>query len=68
VRLGEWDHGLLALSAADCAERVLPCFEVGRAWARGEIATGEARAAAFGPHAAVPTDSAAAEEERAWQY
>jgi len=27
VRLGERDHGLLALWAADCAECVLPCFE-----------------------------------------
>ena len=27
MRLGERDHGLLALWAADCAESVLPCFE-----------------------------------------
>jgi len=54
------------LWAADCAERALPYFEekcpkdnqprnaveAGRAWVRGEIATGEARAAAFAAHAA----------------
>ena len=54
------------LWAADCAEHVLPCFEekypndrrprkaigAGRAWARGEIAPSEARAAAFAAHAA----------------
>lgn len=60
------DHGLLALWAADCAERVLPYFEeeypgderprnaieAARAWARGEINMGEARTAAFAAHAA----------------
>jgi hypothetical protein len=52
--------------AADCAERVLPYFEeafpdddrprkaieAARAWARGEIRVGEARAAAIAAHAA----------------
>jgi hypothetical protein len=65
-RLDELDHRSLALWAAVCAERVLPCFEencpeddrprkaieAGRAWARGEIACGEARAAAVAAHAA----------------
>ena len=60
------DHRSLALSAADCAERVLPFFEkeclgdgrprkaieAARAWARGEIKISEARAAAFAAHAA----------------
>jgi len=75
--LDEQDHRALALWAADCAERVLPRFEgkcpeddrprgaieAGRAWARGEIAMGEARAAAFAAHArhaaayAVPNDA-----------
>jgi hypothetical protein len=59
--LDKRDHGSLSLWAADCAEHVLPCFEeerpkddrprnaveAGRAWARGEIAMGEARAAGF---------------------
>ena len=62
----EQDHRALALWAADCAERVLPCFEAkyprddrprkaveaARAWARGEMAVSEARAAAFAAHAA----------------
>lgn len=53
------DHRLLVLWAADCAKHVLPYFEetypkdtrprnaveAGRAWARGEIAMSEARAA-----------------------
>lgn len=71
----ERDHGLLTLWAADCAEHVLPYFEekhpkdgrprnaveAGRAWVRGEIATGEARAAAFAAHAAArAADGAAA--------
>lgn len=65
-RLEEQDHRLLALWAADCAERVLFCFEqhaaeddrprkaleAGRAWARGEIECGKARQAAFAAHAA----------------
>jgi len=55
-----------ALWAADCAERVLPLFEAAaptdrhprsaieaaRAWARGELSVGAARAAAFAAHAA----------------
>jgi hypothetical protein len=62
-----------ALWAADCAERVLPYFgdvfpgddrprkaiEAARAWARGEIRVGEARAAALAAHAAA-RDAAAA--------
>ena len=65
-RLGEQDHRSLVLWAADCAEHVLPNFEekypkddrprkaleAGRAWARGEIAMSEARAAALAAHAA----------------
>jgi hypothetical protein len=57
------DHRLLATWAADCAEHVLPLFELvrpddarprraielGRAWARGELPWAEARAA--GGHA-----------------
>jgi hypothetical protein len=63
--LNKRDYGSLSLWPADCAEHVLPCFEerprddrprnaveAGRAWARGEIAMGEARAAAFAAHAA----------------
>ena len=60
------DQTLWALWAADCAERVLPCFETqcpdderprnaveaGRAWARGQISCGEARAAALAARAA----------------
>jgi len=63
---GHADHRLLALWAADCAERVLPLFEAhspadqrprsaieaARAWARGELSVGAARAAAFAAHAA----------------
>jgi len=59
-------HKEQALWAADSAERVLPCFEeafpndgrprqaieAARAWARGEIRVGEARAAALAAHAA----------------
>jgi immunity protein 5 of polymorphic toxin system len=55
--LDKRNHGSLSLWAADCTEHVLPCFEeerpkddqprnaveAGRAWARGEIAMGEAR-------------------------
>jgi len=73
--LDKRDHRSLALWAADCAEHVLPYFEeqypsddrprkaveAGRAWARGEIALGEARAAAFAAHAAArDADQAAA--------
>ena len=59
-------HRLLASWAADCAEHVLPLFtrrhpddgrprlaiEAARAWSRGEITVGEARAAAVQAHAA----------------
>ena len=59
-------HRLLVLWAADCAEHVLSIFEANypkdgrpkkaietaRAWARGEISVGTARAAAFEAHAA----------------
>jgi hypothetical protein len=61
--LGDDEHHLLAIWAADCAEHVLPYFEdarpgderprraieLVRAWARGEIAMMQARAA--GGHA-----------------
>ncbi|MBE3067691.1 MAG: hypothetical protein IMZ73_09750 [Chloroflexi bacterium] len=64
--LDEGDHRSLALWAADCAERVLPYFEekypkddrprkaikAARAWTRGEIRVGPARAAAVAAHAA----------------
>jgi len=67
------DRRAQAAWAADCAERVLPYFEeafpdddrprktieAARAWARGEIRVGEARAAALGAHAAA-RDAAAA--------
>src|SRR3954469_14111478 len=57
------DHHLLALWAADCAEHVLPLFELerpddarprraieaARAWARGEMGMMEARAAGGQP-------------------
>ena len=60
------DHQALARWAADCAERVLPLFEeqrpsddrprravaAGRAWAREQITTSEARAAAVAAHTA----------------
>lgn len=66
MRLEEGDHRSLALWAADCAERVLPLFEKKfpkddrprkaiealRAWTRGEIRVGEARAAGVAAHAA----------------
>ena len=66
MEIDQRDHRLLALWAADCAEHVLPYFEeeypaddrlrkaaeAGRARARGEIATGKARAAAISAHAA----------------
>jgi hypothetical protein len=86
MRLDKRDHRSLALWTTDCDEHVLPYFEekypkdarprdaveAGRAWARGEIATSEARAAARAAHAAaraaaVPTDPATA-KERDWQY
>ena len=64
--IDQQDHRLLALWAADCAEHVLLYFEAkhpqddrprkaieaARAWARGEIRVGEARAAALAAHAA----------------
>lgn len=59
-------HRLLAAWAADCAERVLPLFaeqnpnddrprqaiEMARAWSRGEITVGEARAVSVASHTA----------------
>jgi len=64
--LQDGDHRLLAIWAADCAEHVLHYFEearpaddrprraidLGRAWARGEIAWAEARTAAGHANAA----------------
>lgn len=64
--LDDGDHRSLAIWAADCAERVLPYFEeeyptddrprkaieAARAWTRGEIRVGPARAAAVAAHAA----------------
>jgi len=66
MKLDGRDHSSLALWAADCAQRALPHFEgerpgddrprraieAGRAWARGEMKVGEARAAAISAHAA----------------
>ena len=66
MRLDKQDHRSLVLWATDCAERALSYFEekypednrprnaleAGRAWVRGEIAMGEARAAALAAHAA----------------
>ncbi len=60
------DHKILAIWAADCAERVLLYFEdahpgdkrprqaieAGRAWVRGDLKMTEARKAAFAAHAA----------------
>ena len=75
----EQDHRSLALWAADCAEHVLAYFEenyteddrprkaieAGRAWARGEIACGKARAAAVAAHAAArAADEGAAPSRR----
>ena len=75
MRLDKRDHMSLVLWATDCAEHVLPYFEekypkddrlrgaveAGRAWARGEIAMSEARAAASAAHrAARAADHAAA--------
>ena len=68
------DHHLLALWAADCAEHVLHLFErarpgddrprraleLGRAWARGDIAMTQARAAAGHANAAARELSGAA--------
>jgi hypothetical protein len=64
--LGDDDHHLLAMWAADCAEHVLHLFEhmrpgddrprraidLGRAWARGDVSWAEARTAAGHAHAA----------------
>ena len=74
-------HRLLANWAADCAEHVLPLFgarypqddrprraiEMARAWARGEVGVGEARAAALEAHAAArdASDEAARAAARA---
>jgi hypothetical protein len=69
------DHATIAHLAAECAEQVLPFFdrknadddrprkaiEAARAWARGAIPCGVARAAALAAHAAAReiTDAAA---------
>jgi hypothetical protein len=74
-------HRLLAAWAADCAEHVLPLFaekypqddrprraiETARAWARGEVTVGQARAAAPEAHTAArdATDDAARAAARA---
>ena len=72
--LGDGDHRLLALWAADCAGHVLHLFErarpgderpsgaveAARAWARGEIAMKAAREAAFHANAAARDLSGAA--------
>lgn len=66
MALDKADHGALVLWAAECAEHVLPSFEVrhpsdgrprraleaARAWVRGEMSLAEVRAAAFDAHAA----------------
>ncbi|MFH0974049.1 MAG: hypothetical protein V1817_04670 [Candidatus Micrarchaeota archaeon] len=65
-KLNKRKQKALALWAADCAERVLPFFEkeypkddrprnaiqAARAWTRGEITVGSARASAIAAHAA----------------
>jgi len=65
-RLDQQEPQVIGLWAADCAEHVLPYFEAkhpqddrprkaieaARAWVRGEIRCGEARAAALAAHAA----------------
>ena len=65
-RLDKKDHKLLALWAADCAERVLPLFQnakpednrpcnaikAARAWVRGDLKMTKAREAALAAHAA----------------
>ena len=86
-RFDKQDQRSLALWAADCAEHVLPYFEenspqddrprkaieAGRAWARGEIRCGQARAAAVAAHAAAYAIKAAtaagtaSATERDWQ-
>jgi hypothetical protein len=66
MKINERDHRLLVSWAADCAEHVIARFEEkhpddarprkaiesSRAWVRGEVTTGEARASAFAAHAA----------------
>ena len=75
------EHRLLATWAADCAEHVLPLFgekypqddrprraiKTARAWARGEVTVGKARAAALEAHAAArdAADNAARAAARA---
>ena len=74
------NHRLLAAWAADCAEHLLPLFElhgsdgrprqaieIGRAWVRGEVKTGVAQRAAVAAHAAAreATDKAAVAVARA---
>ena len=74
------EHRLLAAWAADCAEHLLPMFElhssddrpqqaieIGRAWVRGEVKTGVAQRAAVAAHAAAreTTDKAAVAVARA---
>lgn len=74
------EHRLLAIWAADCAEHLLPIFElhssddrpqqaieIGRAWVRGEVKTGIAQRAAIAAHAAAreATDEAAVAVARA---
>ena len=67
------DHRILAAWAADCVEHLLPLLEdrsadsrprqaveVGRAWARGEVATGVAQRAAVAAHAAARASTNAA--------
>ncbi|MCS5717807.1 hypothetical protein N1027_06625 [Herbiconiux sp. CPCC 205763] len=74
--LDDETHRLLALWAADCAERVLPLFErerphdarpasaiaTARAWAAGEVSMTTAREHAYGAHAAAREASGAAAE------
>ena len=74
--LNDSDHLLIAKWAADCAQHVLHLFEEerpdddrpriaieqARAWARGEITTGQARSAAFAANAASREASGAAME------
>jgi hypothetical protein len=74
------EHRLLTAWAADCAEHLLPLFElhssdrrprlaieVGRAWVRGDVKTGVAQRAAVAAHAAAreATDTAAVAVARA---
>jgi hypothetical protein len=74
--LDEATHHLLALWAADCAERVLPLFEAAhpeddrprmaiegaRSWARGEITMTQARELAYAAHEAARSASGPARE------